>query len=126
MTREEQIKKQVDIYTDDDSNYTEWDDVGFYSNDIDFIEKAFIEGAKWADSNPKSPWISVNDDLPCNHFGFTNYVIAIDEDKNIIIAFMRKDKNDKWVWCSDDDYDLSYRIITHWMPIPKLPDNKNE
>ena len=130
MTREEQIKKQVDIYTDDASNYTEWSDGGWDTNDIDLVEKAFIEGAKWADNNPKSPWISVNDDLPCNnqndiHFGFTNYVLAIDEDKNIFIAFMRKDKNNIWVWSSDDDYDLSYRIITHWMPIPKLPDNKN-
>lgn len=91
----------------------------------------FVDGALWADNNPKSYWISVDDDLPYNnqndiHFGFTNYVLAIDEDKNIFIAFMRKDKNDKWVWSSDDDYDLSYRIITHWMPIPKLPDNKNE
>lgn len=131
MTREEQIKKQADIYTDDASNYTEWNDDGFYTNDIDLVEKAFIEGAKWADNNTKSPWISVNNDLPCNnhndiHFCFTNYVLAIDEDKNIFIAFMRKDKNDKWVWCSDDDYDLSYRLITHWMPIPKLPDNENE
>lgn len=24
MTREEEIKKQADIYTDDASNYTEW------------------------------------------------------------------------------------------------------
>ena len=69
MTREEQIKKQADIYTDDASNYTEWSDDGGWSNsnDIDLVEKAFIEGAKWADNNPKSPWISVNDDLPCNH-----------------------------------------------------------
>ena len=77
MTREEQIKKQVDIYTNDASNYIEWNDDGFYTNDIDLVEKAFIEGAKWADNNTKSPWISVNDDLPCNnqndiHFGFTN------------------------------------------------------
>ena len=58
MTREEQIKKQADIYTDDASNYTEWSDDGGWSisNDIDLIEKAFIEGAKWADNNPKSPW----------------------------------------------------------------------
>ena len=27
----------------------------------------FEAGAKWADNNPKSPWISVEDDLPCNH-----------------------------------------------------------
>lgn len=51
MTREEEIKKQVDIYTDDSSNYAEWSDDGGWSetNDIELIEKAFIEGAKWAD-----------------------------------------------------------------------------
>ena len=27
----------------------------------------FEAGVKWADSHPKSPWISVDDDLPCNH-----------------------------------------------------------
>ena len=40
MTREEQIKKQADIYTDDASNYTEWSDDGGWSdtNDIDLVE----------------------------------------------------------------------------------------
>ena len=68
MIREE-IKKQAEIYTDDVSNYTEWTDDGGWTdyNAAKFVEKAFIEGAKWADANPKSPWISVNDDLPCNH-----------------------------------------------------------
>lgn len=51
MTREEQIKKQADIYTDDASNYAEWsEDRGWTeTNDIELVEKAFIEGAKWAD-----------------------------------------------------------------------------
>lgn len=51
MTREEEIKKQADIYTDDASNYTEWSDDGCWSdkNDIELVKKAFIEGAKWAD-----------------------------------------------------------------------------
>lgn len=51
MTREEQIQKQADIYTDDTSNYAEWSDDGGWSdtNDIELIEKAFIESAKWAD-----------------------------------------------------------------------------
>lgn len=54
MTREEQIKKQADTYTDDASNYAEWSDDGGWSetNDIELIEKAFEEGAKWADSHP--------------------------------------------------------------------------
>lgn len=54
MTREEQIKKQADIYTDDASNYAEWSDDGGWSetNDIALVEKAFVEGAKWADKHP--------------------------------------------------------------------------
>ena len=53
MTREEQIKKQADIYTDDASNYAEWSDDGGWSetNDIELVEKAFVEGAKWADNH---------------------------------------------------------------------------
>ena len=52
MIREE-IKKQAEIYTDDVSNYTEWTDDGGWTdyNAAKFVEKAFIEGAKWADNN---------------------------------------------------------------------------
>lgn len=51
MTREEQIKKQADIYTDDASNYAEWCEGGGWVdiNDIELIEKAYISGAEWAD-----------------------------------------------------------------------------
>ena len=61
-------------------------------NDKEFVEKAFIEGAKWADNSPKSPWISIEDDLPCNHEELittngryeknTIYVITIDKYNN--------------------------------------------
>ena len=86
------------------------------------LAPAFLEGAELALSNQ---CISVTDDLPCNnpnniHFGFTNRVFAIDDNKNIFIAYMKRNKNNEWVWCSDDNVDLSH-IITHWMPIPKLP-----
>lgn len=39
MTREEEIKKQAEIYTDDASNYTEWSDDGGWSvtNDIELV-----------------------------------------------------------------------------------------
>ena len=63
----------------------------------------FEAGVKWADEHPKSPWISVEDDLPCNnpnniHFGFTNKVLVMDNNKNTFIAFMKKYKDGKWVW----------------------------
>ena len=107
MTREEQISIASCAY-------------GSRGSSIDFTV-----GAKWADSNPKSPWISVEDDLPCNnpnniHFGFTNNVLAIDDKNNTFIAHMKKDKDNKWVWDSTHDFAF-LNLITHWMPIPKLP-----
>ena len=107
MTREEQISIASCAY-------------GSRGSSIDFTV-----GAKWADSNPKSPWISVEDDLPCNnpnniHFGFTNTVLVIDEENNTYIAFMVKDKDNKWSWDSADNFAFLHSI-THWMPIPKLP-----
>ena len=122
MTREEQIKKQADIYTDDASNYTEWSDDGGWStsNDIDLIEKAFIEGAKWADNNPKSPWISVENDLPCNneqltHSNYTDRVIVLARNEFPEVEFMHKVEEGVWKW-------TTLKNVSYWMPIPKLPE----
>lgn len=49
MTREEEILKQTNIYTSDSLNYTAWCDVYREYDDIEFVEQAFISGAKWAD-----------------------------------------------------------------------------
>ena len=85
----------------------------------------FENGVKWADTHPKSPWISVEDDLPCNnpdniYFGFTTSVLAIDDKNNTFMAFMMKGKDNKWVWDSSHGFAFLDHI-THWMPIPKLP-----
>ena len=64
MTREEQIAIASCAY-------------GSRGSSIDFSV-----GAKWADFNPKSPWISVEDDLPCNHKEFLN---AECQTKNVFI-----------------------------------------
>ena len=121
MTREEEIKKQADIYTDDASNYTEWSDDGGWSNsnDIDLVEKAFIEGAKWADNNPKTPWISVEDDLPCNHeelthSNYTDRVIVLARNEFPEVEFMYKVEEGVWEW-------TTLKNVSYWMPIPKLP-----
>ena len=121
MTREEQIKKQADIYTDDASNYTEWSDDGGWSdtNDIDLVEKAFIEGAKWADEHPKSPWISVEDDLPCNHEELldllkTEFVITLNSRKRVEINYMIDGLNG-WKWAVEKSN------ILYWFPIPEPP-----
>ena len=127
MAREEEIKKQADIYTDNASNYTAWSDDGGWSvtDDIDFVEKAFIEGAKWADEHPKSPWISVKEELPCDEKDMvieilagielrTKKVLVLLEDGIIGMTYMYSFPPHGWHWSIND-------VITHWFPIPELP-----
>ena len=83
---------------------------------------SFKQGAEWADSNPKSPWINVKDDLPCNHKELispddkrdTLYVVAVIRG-HIIFSRMYKLEG-KWSWENDEP--------TYWMPIPELPKEK--
>lgn len=49
MTRKEQILNKAIDYSEIEENFLEYDDFGDTCDDKDFIEKAFIEGAKWAD-----------------------------------------------------------------------------
>lgn len=61
MTREEEIIKQVEIYTDDTSNLAEWSDGWEDYDDYEYVKKAFIKGAKWADKTmieKACEWIS--------------------------------------------------------------------
>lgn len=60
LTREEEIEKQGTTYSDIASNYIEWGD-GFEDyDDREYVERAFIEGAKWADNNPKEGLVDIN------------------------------------------------------------------
>ena len=119
MTREEQIAVAFDDYSDERKLST-FDDFEYTD-----IQVAFEEGAEWADNHPKSPWISIDEDLPCNHeelihFGFTNNVLVIDDKQNTSIAFMKKYKDNEWTWDSTNNF-VFLPLITHWMPIHKLP-----
>ena len=87
------------------------------------IASGFEAGVKWADSHPKSPWISVKDDLPCNHEELirgteisegteTIDVFAANEDGLIWDDYMIYE-NGKWRW---NDFEPAY-----WMIAPNLP-----
>lgn len=77
----------------------------------------FIDGAEYA---LKNQWISVKDDLPCNHKELicpddkihTLYVVAAIHGY-IILSRMYKLEG-KWYWENDEP--------TYWMPIPELPE----
>ena len=86
---------------------------------INRIVRAFNRGIEFQKQNSKSSWISVEDDLPCNHDE-----LFINDDKKetktvlsiingyIMMSRMYKPKH-KWHWDSEEP--------THWMPIPELP-----
>ena len=85
------------------------------------LNSIFKEGIKWADEHPKSPWISIKDDLPCNHKELiddkdndnTFYVIAL---VHGLVGLSRMEKfKDEWHWTTDEP--------SHWFAIPELPKN---
>ena len=103
MARQEEIKKQAEIYTDDASNYTEWSDDGGWSdtNDIDLVEKAFIEGAKWADKNIyiSSIWNDINI-VPSDNKGIIYLT------KNGKIGVIKSIKSNNWGWYVAHKYSI--------------------
>ena len=108
MTREEQIAIASCAY-------------GSRGSSIDFTV-----GAKWADSHPKSPWISIDEDVPCNHLELICWP-EIYEGTETVEVFARNEhgdiwddymiyENGKWRW---NDFEPAY-----WMITPKLPKEK--
>ena len=108
MTREEEISNAIDDFLN--------------KEDLTCLSCAaysFKKGAEWADNHPKSPWISVKDDLPCNHSElmfefqvFTKIVIVKYDNGDINFERMIKDNKGNWKFIGN---------VTHWMPITELP-----
>lgn len=118
MTRDEEVRNAIDTIIPI-----------FPSNNGRTYEQAlmasgFEAGVKWADANPKSPWISVEEDLPCNHDSMicevckgvdyeTNRVLVLLIDGTIEISYMYRWMPHAWRW-------NTYKV-THWFPLPELP-----
>ena len=119
MTREEQIVKRAEEVT---SRFS-------YRHGYSTEKDAFIEGAKWADANQPSPWISVEDKLP------EITVPILRESDFVFVHVVNKDTGHEWVelpakyneqfhdWMTNDFTWINKRggVVTHWMPIPQIP-----
>ena len=84
---------------------------------------SFKQGAKWADEHPKSPWISVNEDLPCNHEELIFLGGLIDGSETIDV-FVRYESGDIWcdyMICTNGKWRWSDGEPDYWMIPPKLP-----
>lgn len=96
MTPQEKIKKKSEVFGP--------------------LAPTFLEGAEFALENQ---WISVEEDLPCNH---KELLDAECQTKKVFILkcggftdvdYMLK-IDGKWIW-------FEYKGTEFWMPIPKLP-----
>ena len=97
MTREEQIEKVA--YKQEEL--------------VNMDAESFIEGAKWADANPKQTWISVNEKLPPIEKDNLSIKVLVVSTKGKI-DFSRYDY-DMEGWISPS-LDIEF---THWMHIPE-------
>lgn len=103
MTREEKLEKYLNhqyMYENGDPSYIHGIKVG----------------VSWADKNPKSPWISVEDKLPEKGVlvivktGIGNYYLGAKDS----VALPKDEFALTELCCYVDG-------VTHWMPIPELP-----
>ena len=116
----------------------ELNDIEPYCFETDREEQWFNVGLQYgldvADSDPISPWISVKDDLPCNHKEllenehYTKTVLVVlswneHPSKRHISMHSMSNKigsfDVDWYW-----YNTAYYTVTHWMPVPELPKNR--
>lgn len=82
------------------------------------LAPAFLEGAKFALENQ---FISVEDDLPCNHKELIRKNGS--DTKRVIVIEDGGYHFDRMVF-SNNEWDWAYATIpSHWLPIPKLPEN---
>ena len=97
MTREEKLEKYLDhqyLYENGDPSYIHGIKVG----------------VSWADENPKSPWISVEDRLP---------------DDGVLVIVAYRGRFGEILYASDafhiDSGWEGHEDVVAWMPIPELP-----
>ena len=109
MTREQEISNAASKYIEENSM-----EDGYVV--ISDHKDSFIEGAEWADANPKQTWISVNEKLP-----------PVENDNLSIRVIVVSTKGK--IHFSRYDYDMKGWIspvldieFTHWMQLPKLPE----
>ena len=114
MLREREIDAAASKYIEDNS-------VGGAVRISDHRD-SFIEGAEWADTYPMTPWISVEDDLPCNHEEMyhmseslicTDRVLTLVDNVPVMMCMVFNDKTEGWDWSKPLN-------VRYWMKIPKL------
>ena len=82
------------------------------------LAPAFLEGAKFALANQ---WISVEEDLPCNHEELL--ITPLITKSVIVMSKMGTLAMDRMSINSEGNWRLNSHIA-YWMPIPQLPEEQ--
>ena len=123
MTRQEEIRQEALKAEKEEFPRCAGDKENIFHGVNSAYGLGFVDGALWMRSYNKSPWISVKNDLPCNHKELvefnrltnkysTKFILVIDSNGCVQLTFMEYDKY-SWIW---DRWEVLY-----WMPIPELP-----
>ena len=97
MTREEEIRNAIDtIFPIPPSGKGR-------KYEQALMATGFEGGVKWADAHPKSPWISVKDDLPCNHeellcYDVSTVLVFVKTKYSVQTDYMRLYGDFNWRW----------------------------
>ena len=105
----------------EESNYVEP-----YCFETDREEQWFNVGLQYgldvADSNPKLPWISVEDDLPCNHEELIIDNPLYKRTKPVVCNNLCGIRVDQMVYDMElNEWYWTGETPTHWFPAPELP-----
>ena len=116
MTRQEQIRNAVDttfpIPTSEEGRKYEQA----------LMATGFEAGVQWADTHPKSQWISVKDRLPEQD----KEVIVLCDDLNIASFYKISFAHvvDKTMYQDYNGWNIPN--VVYWFPMPKLPKEQEE
>ena len=90
------------------------------------VVSSFFSGVRWADKNPESPWVHVDERMPNDSLPrLTNEdktrgrikVFVRLKNGNMMKAYFIRVSNSKWYF----NVPLNMRNeITHWMPVPPI------
>jgi len=101
MSRKEQIKEAARQRANQYAHPSKWSDTYY----------GFIDGAHWADSYPN--WISVDDELPKEHFVDTSSKWVLVSIKGSVFIDSYSHKHKEWV--------NNGKCVDYWMPLPQPP-----
>lgn len=114
-------RKYIEVLNDVEPNCFETD------REEQWFNVGLQYGLDVADANPKSTWISVEDDLPCNHedmYQMSGSLLYTDDvlvlagnmvvsSRRLVTCMLFDDSTGKWKWNTPFH-------VKHWMRIPKL------